>query len=662
MKRRLGWLGVVVWSCGAPVQGPADATDLPVLTDSAPAACEPTPEDAFGDGIDSNCDGVDGVDADGDGVPANGEPADCQDGDAAVFPGADDVVGDDVDADCDGFDGIDRDGDGWPANADHLPDCDDADPTRHPGVLERSGAVCEDGIDNDCDGLADREDRSCPQPPVCGTEPPRCTSLSPWAEVTECSGFVAGHSGWQDRYEAVGIAWGDVDGDGWVDLYVTHNNGPNHLYRNLGDGTFALFPFASQVALPEQRSGGATFVDVDNDGWKDLFVANLGPNVLYRNLGGTGFEDVTEAAGLGHPGEAESAGWGDFDNDGDLDLYVANHDCFTCEDDALNLDQLYRNNGDFTFTNVSEWMDPLLRSGMAFVGTWFDADDDGDVDLWVANDKGNTFAEDRVPLARNALWRNDGPGCGGWCFTEVGRGHGAAIGGIDSMGIAVGDVDLDLDLDLMTTDIGPTRLLLGDGAGDFTDVSAAALPGHLGAGWAVVLRDFTNDGMLEYVVAVDRVTTGARSLLGRPRGDGTFQAYAGTAIAKPLDAYGLGVADYDRDGWMDLVVGYETYYGLFRNTRGACDAHHWLSVRLEGRGPVNRDAVGTRVDVTRTDGVVIRRDVVLGSGLGAGHDLALHVGLGTADVASVHIRWPDGTEETLTGIARDQEWVHTYSE
>ena len=170
---------------------------------------------------------------------------------------------------------------------------------------------------------------------------------------------------YDDAYLAAGSAWADYDGDGWVDLFVTGNLDPNVLYRNNGDGTFSVSEFSAALSLPDTASGGAVWADYDNDGWRDLYVLNNGPNRLFRNLAGArdgtvstradgtvstrAFEDVTATSGVGDIGKATSAAWGDYDEDGHLDLYVTNWSCYPeCEllDFSRSRDVLYHNNGD----------------------------------------------------------------------------------------------------------------------------------------------------------------------------------------------------------------------------------------------------------------------------------------------------------------------------
>ena len=157
-------------------------------------------------------------------------------------------------------------------------------------------------------------------------------------------------------YLAIGQAWGDYDRDGWIDLFVTGNLEPNILYRNLGDGGFAVSALSDQLSLPDLPSGGATFADYNNDGWLDLYILNFGANRLFRNDAGAGFTDVTLEAGVGDRGKGTSAAWGDYDGDGWLDLYLTNWSCYPeCDpvDFAAQQDRLYHNNGDGSFTDVT---------------------------------------------------------------------------------------------------------------------------------------------------------------------------------------------------------------------------------------------------------------------------------------------------------------------
>jgi cytochrome c peroxidase len=458
---------------------------------------------------------------------------------------------------------------------------------------------------------------------------------------------------------AIGQAWGDYDNDGWVDLYVTDPAGPNTLYRNNGDGTFARSPLGEQVALPGAYSAGATFVDFDNDGWRDLYVANWGLDNLFRNDGGRRFVNVTRAAGLRDTGNTKTASWGDFDNDGFLDLYLANWSCYPECGRPMNgdIDRLYHNNGDGTFSDVSDYLVGHLN-GAGFVASFNDYDNDGDLDIYLVNDE-------FINAIGNKLWRNDGPGCIGWCFTQV-----AAEAGADArlfgMGLATGDYDNDGDLDYYYSNVGPAELLQNQGDGTFREVAAlAGVQAANGISWGSVFFDYDNDGWRDLYLAVADTTNHediASNQLFHNNRDGTFTAVdCGVGAGDVRPSLGVAYADYDRDGWVDLAVGnMDEGYRLYRNQAGRGHANHWLALELSGAGPVNRDAVGARVYLTTPDGVTQMQDVINGASLGAGNELALYFGLGTARQAGVTVRWPDGTQQVFDLVAVDQRYRLDY--
>jgi hypothetical protein len=436
--------------------------------------------------------------------------------------------------------------------------------------------------------------------------------------------------------------------------------GPNTLYRNNGDGTFSVAPLNEKVALPEHYSGGASWADTDNDGWPDLLVLGREADVLFHNDGGRGFSDVTAEAGVSDPHASKTASWADYDNDGWLDLYVANWactpHCARTPGSPGQPDQLYHNNGDGTFTNVT----PLLRNeitGGNFVARWLDYDNDGDQDIYVINDE-------FIPPVGNRLFRNDGPGCDGWCFSQVAEEAGAATR-VMGMGVAADDWDQDGDLDIFFTNAGKMKLLQNQGDGTFVNAEATAGVelNRESVGWGAVSLDYDNDGARDLYVALmmaDR--PGAFNPLFRNDGTGVFSDIGHASGADdPGPSVGVASADYDNDGWVDLVVGnYDRGYRLFRNMALAGDTNRWLALRLEGSGPVNRDAIGARAIVSTSDGRVQMQDVHNGSSVGGGSDLALHFGLGPAELTSVEIRWPDGTSQTYSDLAPNTAYAIGY--
>jgi hypothetical protein len=233
------------------------------------------------------------------------------------------------------------------------------------------------------------------------------------------------------------------------------------------------------------------------------------------------------------------------------------------------------------------------------------------------------------------------------------------------MGVAADDWDQDGDLDIYFTNAGKMVLLQNQGDGTFVNVAAQAgvelNPNSVG--WGAVSLDYDNDGARDLYVALmmaDR--PGAFNPLFHNDGAGVFSDIGRASGADdPGPSVGVASADYDNDGWVDLVVGnYDRGYRLFRNAALDEDTNRWLALRLVGSGPVNRDAVGARVYVTTSDGRVQMQDVHNGSSVGGGSDLALHFGLGDAQIESVEIRWPDGTRQKHTDLTPNTAYAIGY--
>ena len=460
--------------------------------------------------------------------------------------------------------------------------------------------------------------------------------------------------------KAIGQAWGDYDNDGWLDLYVTDTDGPNMLYRNNGDGTFSVSQLSETVALPDLESTGVTFADYDNDGWKDLYVVSRGPNILFRNLEGRGFEDVTAYAGVIDPLDGKSASWGDFDQDGYLDLYVTNWSCYPdCGRPMYgDSDHLYRNKGDGKFENVTISLGAQTM-GAGHAASFLDFDNDGDLDIYLVNDQ---FIND----IGNVLWRNDGPGCKGWCFTEI-----SEEAGVDQrvmgMGIASADYDNDGDLDIYFTNAGPMVLLQNQLDGTFENVAeTTGVETPESVAWGAAFLDYDNDGWRDLYLAVamkmDRHTLPG-NILFHNNADGTFSRIAcDTGASDVGGTIGIAYADYDKDGRVDFVIGNHIEgYRLYRNEGIASPENHWLTVELVGDGPVNRDAVGTRIFLITEDGASQMDEVTNGSSMGSGNELALHFGLGKSEqVTEMTVVWPDGVRQTFEIISSDQRYTLHY--
>ena len=498
-----------------------------------------------------------------------------------------------------------------------------------------------------------------------------------FVDVAEATGLlqvhdVTGHPT-HCAWSSTGLAFGDLDNDGDSDFYVGNVGSPGRLLRNDGDadgdGLPTFVPVTAELGLAGvDNVSMASFMDYDNDGDRDLFIGRRGANVLMQNrlveTGAPGFLDVTAAAGLGADSQRTmGVAWGDYDGDGDLDLYVVNHAlCFPRKGSELRpQDHLYRNDAG-VFTEISDQLDlgpdsPLLSLG--FSAMWLDYDRDGDPDLIVINDQ---IAGLGGP---NALWRNDGPGDqpGAWRFTSVGAASGLAIPadetgeGVNGMGLAIGDVDHDGYPDIAFSNIGPNYLLLNRGDGTFRDISAKAgmrrgvLPwGKRSITWAVHLFDYDNDADLDLYFAGGKIHDESLipDALLRNEGAGYPEGAYFTEVtwAAGLDdlgsAKGSALVDLDRDGALDLATAHwADRLRVYHNQRPGPQGH-WLSVDLVGTTS-NREALGSVVELETPSGPRQTCFRTPNPSLGAGGELACHFGLGAeTTISKITITWPDG--------------------
>lgn len=456
-----------------------------------------------------------------------------------------------------------------------------------------------------------------------------------------------------------GLAIGDIDDDGRPDVYVGNVGSDGRLHRNLGDTDDDGLPDFEEVTGDVGLAGVdavamATFVDLDGDGDQDLFVGRRGANRMFDNRrvpdGEAAFVDVTDAVGLGD-GEQRTMGaaFGDYDGDGDLDVYVVNHTwCFPeAGTESRADDHLYRNDGG-VFVERTADLSPSAGQSAGFSAVWVDLERDGDPDLVVINDDvGGPIGDP------NEVWRNDGPDrAGAWAFTEIGAASGVAIAGVQGMGLAADDVDGDGFVDLAFSNRGANVLLLNAGDGTFVDVSAAAgieralVPwDRPSVTWATHLWDHDNDG------DIDLYFTGGPVSAPVPmpdaffdnQGDGTFvERTWESGLADPGPGKGSLLGDLDRDGAWDLVTAsWGAELRVWRNVAVA-EGRHFVDVALRGRGG-NRDALGAIVELTTAAGT---QTCFHGQrpALGAGGETACHFGLGGAtEVQGLRITWPDGT-------------------
>ena len=507
------------------------------------------------------------------------------------------------------------------------------------------------------------------------------TGMANFEEVTSQAGIDFRHQRHDRAYVIqAGAAFFDFNGNGRQDIFLTNANGPNALYRNNGDRTFTDVAAKAGVANPDEITIGVACADYDNDGNCDLLITTIGGLKLLHNNGDGTFTDVTDAAGLNVSGEhPTSVVWADFDRDGHLDLYATywlNEPPPLIPDQSVEglsqaytelarRDHLFRSNGDGTFTDVTQFLrqGPVHGAGLA-VG-FFDYDDDGLPDLYVVNDYG-------LYVRPNILYRNVGPADGGWAFKDVSE-QARVDAAMDGMGLAIGDYDGDSRLDLYATNIGANILYRNLGGEAFEEktthagVDRAAIGGRESVGWGTAFLDFDNDGLLDLYFVAGKLYPEANAEGGYPpdlanalfqnRGDGTFRDVSRTTGADHAGiARGLAVADFDGDGFLDLLVAnFDQPPALLRNSG---NDNHWLKVRLVGTRS-NRDGIGARL-VLRAGGREQIREVHSGTSFLSQNSLIAHFGLGQSrSVDQLIIKWPSGAVQRLTNLPADREITAT---
>ena len=512
-------------------------------------------------------------------------------------------------------------------------------------------------------------------------------------EVTKKTGITFRHtdgsSGNHYVMETVsaGLALFDYDNDGDIDIYFLNGAALkgrmfktppiNALYRN--DGGWKFTDVTEEAGVGDKEYGlGVAVGDYDNDGDLDVYLNNYGPNVLYRNNGDGTFTDVTKQVGVTNDFKVGAgACFLDADKDGDLDLYVSNYldfsygkhvpimqrgiPAYATPRHFLPLpDSLYRNNGDGTFTDVSESSGVGQHAGWGMGIVCADYDNDGDTDVFIGND-----------VAENFLFQNDGTGK----FEEVGLLAGCAydLHGDQhgSMGADCGDYDNDGLLDFYVTSYEDqlATLYKNLGEGLFEDVTMLT---GAGAGtlrhvtWGNSFVDFDNDGDRDIFVACghlqdnvglydDTKTYLARNILLLNTGDGKFvdiSDKAGDGMNVKLSSRGAGFDDLDNDGDIDVVIlNSRREPTILRNDSPS--KGHWLQIRLRAV-KTNRDGVGAHVKVVAGD-LTLLDEVHSGRGYQSHYGMRLHFGLGNREkIDRIEVRWIGGGFDTFEDIAVDQ--------
>jgi hypothetical protein len=528
------------------------------------------------------------------------------------------------------------------------------------------------------------------------TEP----AIYPFSEIpSSASGITWTHTAGNSPQKylpestGAGCAFFDYDNDGWMDIYLVNSGAcdfftpssplRNALYRNNHDGTFT--DVTEKAGVPGGGYGmGVAAGDYDGDGFPDLYVTQYGRSILYHNNGNGTFTDVTEKAGVAAPGWASSAVWFDYDNDGRLDLFVCrfvdfsktkNHRCGAPNIPAIaGLNEycypriytpmpswLFHNNGDGTFSDVSQKMGIADNPGKSWGVVATDINNDGWLDLFVGNDTTANF------LFVNREGRR---------FEEIGFTSGVAYGegGKARSGMGVDSADFNQDgwMDLFVTDLNHElyAFYLNRHDESFDDIagpSGIANASKLMSGWGVKFFDYDNDGDLDLFIAnghpddliekiYDSVTYREPLLLFQNTGTGlkNISRESGPAFARPLSARGLALGDFDNDGAVDVLISNnDSAPALLKNNVGS--KNHWLGMRLTGK-KCNPDAVGARISWQAGD--LKRSTMKVGGGSYlSSHDPRVVLGIGAREKFDwVEIRWPKPSTlvQRLTDLPLDR--------
>ena len=509
-----------------------------------------------------------------------------------------------------------------------------------------------------------------------------------FTDVTGASGISFKHiSSPEKRYivESMsgGVALIDYDNDGYTDIYFINSltvdllksNGKTKsaLYHNLGNGSFV--DVTEKAGVGDIGWGmGVAVGDYNNDGFDDIYVTCVGEDHLLRNNGNGTFKDVARAAGVSDARWSAGAAFVDYDSDGNLDLFVSNYVAFDfkklpefgkgrlCQYKGVPVqcgprglpgegDSLYHNNGDGTFTDVTAKAGVTDKEGYYGMGViCSDFDEDGDVDIFVANDSTPNF-----------LYKNLGDGT----FKEIGFVSGTAVNenGSEqgSMGVTVGDYNHDGRLDLFITNFDDdyNTLYQNDGNGSFTDVSYAARVAAVSlpyVGWGTKFFDYDNDGWVDLFVVNGHVypqipTYRQRNFVHRNNHDGTFSEVAeqlGSPFLEKRAGRGAAFGDIDNDGDVDLVINnLDGEPQLLRNDGG--NTNNSVLIKMIGLKS-NRSGIGSRVKVVAADLVQVD-EVRSGDSYLSQSDLRLHFGLqNKTKIDQVELRWPSGVVEKISDL------------
>lgn len=442
---------------------------------------------------------------------------------------------------------------------------------------------------------------------------------------------------WEGVFNGGGITFVDFDGDGKDD--ITMSGGDLHtisFYRNNGT-SFDSVTFPGVVNAMETKT--VLWIDFDNDGDKDLFAGSFSASSkLFRNDGNLNFTDITVSAGISTAiWRTTAAAWSDYNKDGWLDLYLCNYSGWGGNFWYPNI--LYKNNGNGTFSNVTQSAGVMDTIKQPLAVSFFDYNNDGWEDLYIANDRRNG----------NSMYKNNGNGT----FTNVSDATNTDFEG-DCMGLGVGDYDEDGDFDIyISNGEEGNGFLRNNGNQTFTEIASTLGMSVNKICWGNAFYDYNNDGWLDLYVCASGGAPNRRNELFKGNGNGTFTRIFGNGLeTDDFQTYGGAIGDANNDGFPDMVCANVLEpISLWKNSG---NSNNWIKIKLQGTVS-NRDAVGSIIQVF-SNGRKMTRMVNAGMSYCSQHSLITTVGVGTATtVDSIYVKFPSGIGNFVTNVNVNQQ-------
>lgn len=441
-------------------------------------------------------------------------------------------------------------------------------------------------------------------------------------------------------YLGNGVSFCDFNNDGWDDITFTTADGEDLKFFKNNKGSFE--PLDLNITTLDYQTKQVIWVDFDNDGDKDLFVtSNTNGNKLFENVGNLTFQDITLTAGfpLGNM-FTYGASWGDYNNDGFLDVFISNRDPNML---TQTPNYLYKNNGDGTFTDVSIIAGIGSLNHLSFCSAFFDFNNDGWQDIYVSNDKYNN---------ENLLYKNNGDGT----FTEVGASSGTNVA-IDAMTVTIGDYNNDGWFDIYVTNTPDGNVLFrNNGDETFTDVAQSSGTIFNSVGWGSIFLDADNDADLDLYVSgsIDNSTTLLSAAFYENLGDELFQVPGNAGFDNDIgNSYCNAVGDINNDGLPDFVVTNSDNQNIVLWENKNSNNNNWLKVTLEGTTS-NRDGIGSVIEIS-VNGEKQYRYTLCGEGYLSQNSSSEFFGLGSSTTIDyVKVKWLSGTEDIFNNVSSNQ--------